>query len=315
MRVRNVLVLLALALGTVTAGALPAEAGPERRSLTVMTFNIRHGEGTGGELDLERIAEVIEGQDPDAVGLQEVDRHWSERSDFVDQTSWLARRLGMYAVFGANLDLDPLTPGAPRRQYGNAILSRHPIIGWDNIPLPRFDLHEQQGLLLARIKVRGAPLLFYNTHLDPNDAAERLAQAKAIRDLIGTPEEPFVLVGDFNATPGSPPIRHLTETMTDAWAKAGVGEGDTFNSVTPYARIDYVFTPPEAFIRTAAVVTTDPGASDHLPLTADLLLPVAEERRAGRATADPDGDRLSPVGSPGRRPTAVRTGAAVAAPR
>jgi endonuclease/exonuclease/phosphatase family metal-dependent hydrolase len=274
-RLSRLLVTLVLAAASTLGIAAPASASSRPPAVTVMTFNIHHGEDTDGKLNLARIAAVIEGQAPAVVGLQEVDRHWSERSDFVDQAAWLARRLRMHVVYGANLDLDPLDPGEPRRQYGTAILARTRILDWDNTLLPRVEGHEQRGLLRARIRVHGSSLQVYNTHLQHNDAAERLAQTEAIRALIGRPRTSMVLLGDLNATPEAPEVRTLTEDLADAWAEAGVGEGHTYDSVNPTRRIDYVLTSDRVVTRTAAVVTTDPGASDHLPVTARLLLPRA----------------------------------------
>jgi endonuclease/exonuclease/phosphatase family metal-dependent hydrolase len=56
-----------------------------RRGLSMMTYNVHHAQRAGDRLDLDRIAEVIRSQEVQVVGLQEVDRHWSERSEFVDQ--------------------------------------------------------------------------------------------------------------------------------------------------------------------------------------------------------------------------------------
>jgi endonuclease/exonuclease/phosphatase family metal-dependent hydrolase len=41
--------------------------------IRVLTFNIHHGEGGDGVIDLERIADVINSVSPDLVGLQEVE--------------------------------------------------------------------------------------------------------------------------------------------------------------------------------------------------------------------------------------------------
>src|SRR3954452_4417718 len=161
-----------------------------------MTFNIHHGAGTDGRLDLNRTADVIRAAGADVVGLQEVDRHFGARSAFVDQATWLAEDLSMDVVFGANLDLDPIVAGQPRRQYGTAILSAHPILDWENTHLPRFDDHEQRGLLRARISVEGVEIQAYDTHLQHDDAAERLVQAEEIVGLIGEPDEPVILLGD-----------------------------------------------------------------------------------------------------------------------
>ncbi len=251
----------------------PASAARPDRPIRVMTFNIHHGAGTDGLLDLSRTAAVIRDAEPDVVGLQEVDRHFDARSDFVDQARWLARDLHMHVVFGANLDLDPPAPNLPRRQYGTAVLSRYPILDWDNTYLPRFGDHEQRGLLRTRINVRGVKLRFYTTHLQHNDAAERLAQAQAIKELIGTPDESVILLGDLNATPDAPEIQALVDGLVDAWEEAGVGDGNTHPSEDPTHRIDYVLQSGDVVARTVAVLTSAAGASDHLPVVADVVLP------------------------------------------
>jgi endonuclease/exonuclease/phosphatase family metal-dependent hydrolase len=283
-RLVRALILPATALALIVTSAVPAMAAdavdPTRaqapdRPLRVMTFNIHHGAGAGDVVDLTRIAQVIRDSDLDVVGLQEVDRHFGARSDFVDQAGWLARELNMHVVYGANLDLDPLAAEQPRRQYGTAILSNAPILEWDNTYLPRFGDHEQRGLLRARINVRGVPVQVYNTHLQHNDAAERLVQAQAITRLIGTPTDSLVLVGDLNATPAAPEIRTLVELLVDAWEAAGVGTPLTYPSEDPHSRIDYIMQSGDVVARTVAVVTTPlaGSASDHLPVVAEVALP------------------------------------------
>ena len=269
------LVLLLLALlatvvaGTGTAAGVPG--APPPRPLRVATFNIHHGVGLDNVLDLERIAATVESTGVEVVGLQEVDVHFGARSDFVDQANWLADRLGMYVVFGANLNLDPLSAGVPRRQYGTAILSEHRIRESTNTLLPRPEGGEQRGLLEAHIRVRGLPVTVYNTHLQHDSQVERLAQIATIRDIIAGVDESVVVLGDLNATPGSPEIANLTEDLVDSWVTAGVGDGFTYDAATPHARIDYVMSSGDIVARTAAVVTAD--ASDHLPVVVDLGLP------------------------------------------
>ncbi|MGP3912561.1 endonuclease/exonuclease/phosphatase family protein [Nonomuraea sp. 10N515B] len=259
--------VLVITAATTTANA--ASDVPDRR-IRVATFNIHHAQGVDDKLNLERVADVIRTGEADIVGLQEVDRHWSERSEFADQASWLAERLHMHVVYGANLDLDPATPGAPRRQYGTAILSRYPILDWDNTLLPRYDGHEQRGLLRALVQVRGVRVQVFNTHLQHNNANERLEQVRAIQPLVGAREEPVVLTGDLNARPDAPEIRALSDTLTDTWPRAGAGEGYTYPVASPNARIDYVFASADVRVESAAVVASD--ASDHLPLFVDLLV-------------------------------------------
>ena len=88
------------------------------RDLTVMTFNIKGGRVSPGELG--GIAGVIRASGADVVLLQEVDQN-RRRSGNVDQPAIIASHLGMQSVFGAN---DYITD---RGGYGNAILSRFPI--------------------------------------------------------------------------------------------------------------------------------------------------------------------------------------------
>jgi endonuclease/exonuclease/phosphatase family metal-dependent hydrolase len=241
--------------------------------LRVASFNIHHGVGLDGLLDLGRTAEVIRSTGAAVVGLQEVDRHLSVRSGWVDQAAWLAERLGMEVVYGANIDLDPDDPddpAAPRRRYGNAVLSAHPIRAWRNIPLPGSDGAEPRGLLDVLVSVDGTDVAVAATHLQNRSRAARLAQATRIVDELTASPGPTVLMGDMNAVPESPEVGVLTGALVDAWAAAGIGDGLTFDAATPHARIDYVLASADVAPRAAWVVPTD--ASDHYPLVADLAI-------------------------------------------
>lgn len=264
----------AAAIGVLAAGTSSpahAEAAAPHRPIRVMSYNIQHGQGVDDRLDLDRVAAEIGHSGADIVGLQEVDRHWSERSDFADQAADLARDLDMHVVYGANLDLDPLNPGEPRRQYGNAILSDAPIREWRNTLLPRTGKLEQRGLLEALVTVRRVPVRVFTTHLQHNSQQERIAQIAAIRKVIATSQESVVLTGDLNARPDTPEIDAITEDLVDAWTEAGVGHGYTFSTENPHARLDYVLHSNDVTTCSAAVPSTD--GSDHLPVAADLALP------------------------------------------
>lgn len=252
---------LVVALG-LTGGV--AQAAP----LTVTTYNIHHAEGVDGRLDVPRIARELDATGADVIGLQEVDRHWGARSEFADQATRLARRLDMNVVYGANLDLDPLQPGQPRRQYGTAILSRHPIVSSRNTLLPRPENGEQRGLLEAVIAVKGARVRVANTHLQHNSANERTAQVLKIMELLDGSKQPTVLIGDLNATPEAAELAPLFTRFDDAWTLGGTGDGFTIPVEAPDRRIDYVLVSPEIEVKRAEVRSTP--ASDHLPVTAKL---------------------------------------------
>lgn len=243
-----------------------SQRGRLLRRPRIASFNIHHGASPDGKLDLERIARLIEAMDCDVVGLQEVDR-FAKRSDRVDQPQWLAKRLDLHVAFGRNEKHDR------RREYGNAILSRWPVTDSDNTLLPRFDDHEQRGLLRAVIAAPKGELTVASTHLMHDDNAdERVAQAEAIVAKLGDSPKRTVLVGDFNARPGSDPIELLCESFTDSWAVAGNGDGHSYPSLDPHKRIDYLFASADLEPRSPRLQDTDPAASDHLPVVGGFTM-------------------------------------------
>ena len=93
-------------------------------TVRVLTYNIHHGEGRDGELDLPRLGRVITSVQPDLVALQEVDVGTS-RVGGVDQLAELARLTGMHAQFGKAMDY--MGGG-----YGVAVLSRWSLESTEN---------------------------------------------------------------------------------------------------------------------------------------------------------------------------------------
>lgn len=235
-----------------------------------MSYNIRQGRDVAGLFDLDRTAAVIRAQRPDLVALQEVGRHWSAETDFRDQVADLEHRLDMAAVFGPNLDRDPLDAGAPRRQYGTAIISPLRLLASENVKLPRAGAeHEQRGLLVVDLDVDGSSLRVFNAHLGVS-APERALQVQAILDEANRASSPLALLGDLNAPPTAPELAALFERFHDAWALAGEGDGYTFAVPEPKVRIDYVLVSPQLSVRRVEVPAL-PG-SDHFPVVADLQL-------------------------------------------
>jgi len=260
-------------IATALVGALLLTVPTTAQAATTvktLTFNIHHGAGTDGKLDLERTAKAIEASGAGIVGLQEVDRNFDARSNWVDQAAWLATRLGMNYVFAANLDWDPPEAGKPRRQYGTAVLSKYPIVDSHNTLLPKVGDEEQRGLLETVIDVNGTAVRFADTHLNNATAAERQQQATAIVGLLGAATEPTVLVGDLNAVPSAAEIKTLTTRWKDTWTEVGIGLGYTSAVPFPTRRIDYVLHSTALKATAASVPST--LASDHLPVAATFTL-------------------------------------------
>ncbi|MGZ0148713.1 endonuclease/exonuclease/phosphatase family protein [Kribbella sp. WER1] len=267
MRRSGILAALALLLAV---SPLTAYAKTEAVTVKTLTFNIHHGAGIDGKLNLERVAKAIEASGADLVGLQEVDRFFDARSNWVDQPSWLATRLKMNYVFAANLDWDPAEPGKPRRQYGTLVLSKYPIVDSRNMLLPLHPGSEQRGLLETLIDVNGTPLRFADTHLTTLNDGERVEQVNAIVGLLKDAPEATLLVGDLNAVPTSAEVKTLTAYWTDTWREKGLGLGFTNPVPLPTKRIDYQL--HSAQLVATAVSVPLRFASDHYPVAATYTL-------------------------------------------
>ncbi len=252
-------------------------------SVKVMSFNIAHGMGMDGIVDLEKTAAIIEGSCAHIIGLQEVDRFFSERSSFVDQVEWLSERLGMHAAFGANLDFEPATAGKPRGQYGNAVLSKYPIKYSENHSLTPvlsdFGTNEPRGILEAVVEVKGQHIHVFNTHLALKEE-ELKVNIDELLDIAGKRHFPSLVLGDFNAPPEHPYLQKLKGAFSDTFLKMKKGDAYTYpapfeNEVTgeisnPATRIDYIFACSQLEAVQSAVIQTN--VSDHLPILADFLL-------------------------------------------
>ncbi len=267
---RRIVVALAYAslLATFQKGTAAEPAA--LRALRVLSYNIHHGEGVDGKLDLARIAAVIKSTKPDIVALQEVDQK-TTRTGNVDQVAELARLTDMEHVFGGNIRLQG-------GEYGNAVLSKHRIKRHQNHALPCLDNSEQRGVLEVEIAVPGAaqPLVLLATHLDyrPNDQ-ERIASAKQINELAAKfGARPMLLAGDLNDDLES---KTLEEFQT-RWASANTKTQPTVPVDKPTRQIDFILLhPAERWKVRDLRVLDEPLASDHRPVLAILELPAGAD--------------------------------------
>ncbi len=229
-------------------------------TLRVLTYNIHHGVGDDGKLDLQRIADVINAVKPDLVALQEVDKR-VERSNHIDEPAVLAKLTGMHPVFEKNIDFQG-------GEYGNAILSRSPVIRHVNNKLPQSYADEQRGLLEAHIEHHGRPVIFYATHFDyRGDDTERLASSVMLKDLIEQQSTQTIIVaGDLNTRPDTAVMKKLRKFLVDTHNEEN-GPGYTFPADNPDRRIDYIMHTPRAGLKVIeSRVIDEPVASDHRPL-------------------------------------------------
>jgi endonuclease/exonuclease/phosphatase family metal-dependent hydrolase len=244
---------------------------PDAPVLRVMSYNIAAGHG-----NIDGIVDVITLHDPDIVALQEVDVHWGDRSNWIDQARYLGEALGMHVYFGEIYTFDPV-PGGPDepRQYGLAWLSKQPFVHRGNHPLSRLstqtevpELIELPGFPEVAIDWHGRQIHFFNTHLDFRpDPAARVRQVAAMMAIMEETEAPLFLIGDLNARPGAPELAPLLAILRDAW-EGQDDPGYTFPSHAPDRRIDYILHSEHFRVRCIIVAGTE--ASDHLPIVADF---------------------------------------------
>ncbi len=228
--------------------------------ILTVTYNIRHGSNIADVLDIEATASILAQIDPDVIGLQEVD-HLRPRSNFIDQAGFLAKSLGMEHVFGTTIRYQT---GA----YGNAILSKFPIIRYTNHLLP--SLGEKRACLEAEMIIDDKEFTIFNTHLGL-DAQERYKQ---LHDLI-LPQvmiknNPTVLCGDFNAIDTAEEIKYVAGKLQDTYKQNTGPMVNTYPADDPQIRIDYVFV--NHFCRCSDYCIVDSPASDHLPAAAKIRI-------------------------------------------
>lgn len=230
----------------------------------VLSYNIHHGEGTDGLFDLERQAAVILDSGADLVALQEVDAG-TTRSSGVHQAEELARLTGMYVSFGEAI---PFAGGS----YGDAVLSRWPILKAEHIALPAAPNHEARIAVSVEVQVPGGPRIrFVGTHLDhTKNPADRIQQAQALNEVLLPATLPTLLVGDLNAQPLSSPMVTLMEA---GWQMADESLAPTFPSDQPERKIDWILQAPGFRTNLSKPkVLMEPIASDHCPYQATWSL-------------------------------------------
>ncbi len=251
-----------------------------------MTFNVLHGAGLDGVVDLDRFARAIVALDPDVLALQEVDRG-QERSLRADLAAVAAEAMGAATTrFVASMTGDPgqrwgpaprgLDPGAAA--YGVALLSRYPLVGWRDLHLPRIKplvprlrrhprrvelVHEElRTAVVARLETPEGPLVVASAHLSFMPGWSQLqlfALRRALTAGFGA-RTPAVLMGDLNMTPR--PARAVTRFRPLATAP-------TFPGDRPAFQIDHVLARGDVGAVVDARAVELP-MSDHRALVVEL---------------------------------------------
>lgn len=264
-------ILAVVAVFTLLVGCSGGKSESDAITLRVMTYNIHHGEGVDGKVDIERIAKLIRDAKADIVALQEVDRG-VERTKKIDIMTMLADMTGLTYAFGKNIDYQG-------GDYGNGILTRFPIIEERNLHYKMIREGEQRGLLQLVLDVRGQEIVVMNTHIDyRQDDSERVLNVGELREAAKRYGPRTVIVcGDFNDLPASRTISLMREAFVDTWEAVGQGEGFTYPTATPEKRIDYIFVSKptssgSSVVRPVSAQVLRSEASDHLPVLVEFRI-------------------------------------------
>lgn len=220
--------------------------------------------------DLSRCAGEIVRIGPDICGLNEVD-NFRRRTGCISQLNQLEQATGLKGFFG------PALQPAGDGQYGNAVLSRFPILETEVIPIPDADprdehaSYESRSVTRVKLDVAGTPVTVLQTHFGLAIAEHQNAQQTVLR-LLDAIDGPLLLMGDFNIRPKDFLLDPIRQRLQDT-AALHDGYFKTFPSYPcnyPDCKIDYVFVSRHFTPLRLEIPQT--MSSDHLPYVVEVEL-------------------------------------------
>jgi len=262
--------------------------------MRLLTYNIHYWARLDGQPNISDVIQLLRESRADVIGLNEVLHPLHTPAGNRYPLVEVAEALGMYWAFGPTFH-----QGTPRfwpGTLGNAILSRYPIREVRNIPLQPVTWRKPRSLFQTVLDVDGVLFTVFVTHLDHLLAPIRRRQFETIASLLQQTHGPHVLMGDLNThTPvrsriwqGETLIRHLRAMgYVDAFAAVGMGDGRSYPTRFPLARLDYIWVPRlwANALQRAHVITSPQArrASDHFPVWVEWLWLGSYRRRSSTA--------------------------------
>jgi endonuclease/exonuclease/phosphatase family metal-dependent hydrolase len=243
-----------IVMGAIFAQRQPVPHGSD--SPTFMTWNIHNGIGIDDSFDLDRLVQQIDKEEPDVLGLNEVDMG-ALKTSFVDIGSYFAHHLNMYYYYGYTF----------YKHYGNILLSKYPILNAKIIELPlAVESAEPRSMIKATLEINSSQWTVYLTHLS-TEQKDREAQVPFI--VNKTNENSFenvIWMGDFNFQPNSDEYNLINNTsslnFTDTYRSLNSDDGYTYiEDGSPQRRIDYIMCSPDLTPTQSKVICT--VGSDH----------------------------------------------------
>ena len=251
------------------------------QKIKIATYNICHGlnfeNAVSGDkkflkIDLKRTADTIVSTGAEIVSLNEV--YGKGPLELNRQEKKLAECANFkYSKFAKAITIGKL---GIEMHYGNALISKHPIISSNVVPVPapfkserrpdETKLYEDRNLLVSLLNVNNTSLTVINTHFGLN-LQEQENIVAAIVKIISECKTPVILMGDFNTTPHSEVLAPLYEHLKSA-ADECDADDFTFPTYKPHETIDYIFVSKDVKVLDYTVVKS--RVSDHFPCVATL---------------------------------------------
>lgn len=250
---------------------------PNGSEVSVMTYNIHFGQNFDGLYDIGGFKDVIKNQKPNIVAFQEVTYNSpfnGYNTMFIELKS-LMQSLGFdyfYTSEGYNYNI------------GNTIFSQFEITSARTIDYDDWNAW-QRSAVEATIDVNGNDVIVYSTHLThiPAGGDSGGVRVKEVNQLLGAVSdhemnsENVIVMGDFNIVPMddegivTQEYSLMISQLNDAWIEfTSSMDGFTSPADDPKKRIDYIFISNTINVTRCEVYDT--LASDHLPVTCELLL-------------------------------------------
>ena len=247
-----------------------------QNTLTVMTFNIRHGCGTvkpgnashgffkscSKQFDL--IVPAIRSVDPDVVGLQEVS---------IGQAGKIAKSLNMNYVYSSH------NPDGYGDWWGNAVLSKFKILDSKKTAIGGSG-GRNRSIVTANTLINGNRVAVISVHIDHRETDE--GSVRRIANHINSIPGPVVLTGDFNIQPWDQRLDLLRPRFVDTTRVVdSPGAREVLSNGTGkfFGRIDYVFSEVSNFkVADVGLVTHNHWrASDHYAYWVRLSLKTSDD--------------------------------------
>lgn len=243
--------------------------------MRLVVYNIRYATGTGPAFHLplpgagylrsskrilEDIAQFIRAQDPDLVGLIEVDTG-SVRSGLVNQAEYIARQLGHYTTYECKYGLASINNQLPIvRKQANAILAAPRVTG------ERFH-YFPTGIKRLIIEIELDEVCVFLVHLSLK-YRHRQEQLRHLHDLILQTQKPVVVAGDFNTFSGNNEL--FLFMRATGLRSANVSGLASFPARIPQFELDFVLVSREIEITDFRI--PDVRHSDHRPIVCDFRI-------------------------------------------